>query len=271
MSARGRRLRTLVAVSIVVGGLAAPATAERRSELPERPAPRASHTPVRDAATRSPGSALLLDPMKARCQEAADRRVALLKTMRTRVDAARGLAEADRSALLSQIGAQVDGLAGLRDKIGGDADLATLRVDCKAMVLRVRTYVLMEPKTRLLVAAARMAAIAQRLGDLAGKLQLRIDEAKRAGKDVAGIQAALDGAKANVEAAAGAARSTSAAVVSLAPEGYPGNRATLLSARQTLKTARDHAAAAIKALKTVASQLEARAAADRQPTPGPAS
>jgi hypothetical protein len=265
------RLRRLAVCGVVVGGLTAPAAAaQRRTELLERPTPLSSQTPVRNAATRSPGSASL-DLVKARCREAVDRRIALLKTMRTRVDAVKGLAEADRSALLSQIAAQSDDLVKLEEKIGGDPDLATLRVDCKAMVLQFRTYVLMEPKTRLLVAAARTATIAEKLGDLVGRLQLRIDEAKKAGKDVAGIQAALEAAEAKGEAAAGAARNASAAVVSLTPEGYPGNRATLLSARQTLKTAREDAIGAVKALKTVASGLRPLAAADQQKTQAPAS
>lgn len=264
------RFQALVVSLVVVGGLAAPAAAQRRSETPggrpTRPGtqtPPGAETPTRSPGTRSPGPAPSLDQVKARCQEAVDRRAAVLKTMRSKLDPAKGLTEADRSALLSQVGAQTDDLTKLKDKIAGDTDLASVRQDCKAIVLKFRTYVLMEPKARLLAAAARVGTVVGKLRGLVDKLQRRIDEARKAGKDVAGIQAALDGAKAKMEAAAAAAKDVPATVVSLTPEGYPGNRSALLSARQALKTARDNLIAAVKALKTAASELKALEAAGR--------
>lgn len=195
--------------------------------------------------------------VKARCDAQVDRRVATIAELDRAIDQARDLTGAHRGTLHELLATDRSGLQQLRAKIDGDTDAATLRSDCRKIVTDYRIYVLVGPKVRLVIAADRIAAIAARFDQLAPKIQSRIDAAKARGEDVTALQSALDEAKAKVADAKAKTAGVPDQVLALEPAGYPGNRATLQSARQTVFAARQDLLTARNDLRRIVNQLKA--------------
>jgi len=180
-----------------------------------------------------------IDHLRRECETALDRRVATLGALRTTVSGNGYLTASDKAALLDQIASENDGLGALRARIAGDTDLAALKADCKDIVGSFRVYLLMVPKIHLMVAAAATVQVAQKVTDLAGKLEAPIDRARAAGKDVTQAQQDLDAMKAAAAAGLAAASPVPGLVLALQPRDYPGNRPALEQARQDVKAAHD--------------------------------
>jgi hypothetical protein len=179
-----------------------------------------------------------LSALKAAGHAAIARRLTLLSALTTRVTNAEHVSSSNRSTLLGQLSAAKSGLQALDSAISADATLAELRPDLHAIVDDYRVYVLVAPKVHLVLAAGRISDLTGLFDAVATKIQKAIDDAKAAGKDTAAAEAALADLKAKVAAARGAATGVAASVLPLTAGGYPGNRATLLSARDALRTAR---------------------------------
>jgi len=186
---------------------------------------------------------------------AVQHRLTWLASLQNRVASATHLTSGDRASLDSLLSQDVTGLTALGAKIQADTDMTTLRNDVRTIADGYRVYVLVTPQVHLTIAADRVDAIATLFTPIEHKLQAAIDAAKAKGKDVAAAQAALDDLKAKVSAAHGAVTHVPSEVMALTPQGYPGNRSTLLAARASLQDARGDLRAARADVTTVLNDL----------------
>jgi hypothetical protein len=237
---RHRIAKTLTAASAITAlTVAAPApafaadtttTVTRRSGLTR---------PTTDS-TRASGAARdqAIAQLKVVGKAEIDRRLATLTALSVRVAQGRHLSSSDRARLTNEIANEKSGLTSLRTKIDGDTDLATLRSDLHAIVADYRVYVLVVPQVRLTAAADAVLDVTDRFATVDGRLAQRLAEAKAKGTDVTALEGLLADASSTVDAARSLAAAIPDQLAALTPAGYPGNRPTLLSARQSLRQAR---------------------------------
>lgn len=267
------RIAGLATSATVALGLAVPAGAETKT--PPRPVPaehraeqKAEMEPKRDhwaeerraevkhedkAKHEAEMSDKALQFIRNKCEAAIARRLGALNAMKAHVEHSHWVTDDHQAELLKQIEAAMKGLEALKVEIASDTDFETLRADCRSIVEDYRVYLLMEPKVRLVLAAGRTVAIADKMGTFADKLQDRIDAAKAKGEDVKAAQAALDDMEANLEAATETAEGVVDSVMALEPQDYPDNRDELIDAWKSLMEAhKDLRAAHADARKSIA-------------------
>ena len=181
---------------------------------------------------------------------AITRRVLALRELQTAAKAIVRLSDSDRSALVTQLQGQIDGLTSLNAKIQGDTDEATVRADAGKIITDYRVYVLTIPKARGVVVADIELTADDRLGKLADRLQTTIDATS---KDTTKAKSDLAAMRAKLTTVTGAVTPLPAGLLALQPAGYPGNRTTLEQARTSLRTGRANLAdAAVLARQVVA-------------------
>jgi hypothetical protein len=167
---------------------------------------------------------------------AITRRVLALRQLTTAAKSSLRVSEADRTALMTQLQDQINGLSGLNARIQGDTDEATLRADAQKIVDDYRVYVLTLPKARGIVVSDIELNAADRLTKLADRLSAAIDQAS--GKDTTRAKADLAALRAKLAPVTGAVSPLPAALLALQPAGYPDNHTTLEQTRAALRTGR---------------------------------
>jgi hypothetical protein len=174
------------------------------------------------------------------------------------VTAASQLTDSDRSTQSALISDQSAGLTSLKAKIDADTEPAQLREDCEQIVLGFRVYLRTSPKVHLVMAADRELSVADRLTDMAGKLQAKADDRKAAGNDTAAAQSAIDDLVAKVNAARDLAQPVPGTVEALTPAQYNAGTAgpVLDASRSALESGRDDLQAAIADAKTARAALK---------------
>ena len=207
-------------------GLAAPASGWAAS----------SSTP---AASPAPSpSADALAQLKARCDNEVQRRRGTLGADRAFVQQSVALTDADRSALESQIDADVSGLTMLDTTIQGDTTYAQAHSDCERIVTDFRVYVLEDPKIHEVIAADGITKADASFQALIPMLQSDVNASSEPPNVKQEAQAALNDLSSKVASSASAIAGVAASVIGLTPQGYPGNAGTLAAAQQSIKTAR---------------------------------
>ncbi len=230
------------------------AVSAAEDQVTPRPGDRSCRLPASERAENSVGNLRQVGDCMI------DRRLELLGRLADRVDSAKVLTDADRSALSGQIAAASSGLTALRDTIDHETDVDALKADLKKIVTDYRVYVLVAPKTRLVIGADGALLVAGRFDTLGAKLAGRIADAAAQGKDVTAAQAALDAMNAKVSQARGLAQPLPAALLPLTAADYNAGtaqpvlnnaRATLVQTRDLLKGARADAKACARALRAL--------------------
>lgn len=183
-------------------------------------------------------AANLVDRLKDKASKELDRRISSLNKLLTRINGIKRLTADQKSTLTTQVQNEISNLNALKTKIAGDTDIATLRTDVQSIVKSYRIYALFIPKIYIIVNADRLVDIADEMTQIAGKLQARIDAAKVAGNDTTEMQNLLSDYNAKIADAKTQAQNAINLVMPLIPDGFPGNKTTLQSARTTLQTAR---------------------------------
>jgi len=193
--------------------------------------------PVASAGPRLDGMRDTITALKARDHLAIERRLTVLNGLTSRVNAATHLTSSHRSVLLGQYSSAESGLRALDAKIQSDQTVAAVRADQATIVTGYRVYVLMVPKTHIVIAADRITSIAGQLTKLQAKLEAVANKATPgSGTDAA--KAALADMTKQIEKATDAVSGIASSVLPLTAGGYPGNRSVLLSARSDLVRAR---------------------------------
>lgn len=192
-----------------------------------------------------------LEKLRTRAIAEIDRRLKSLTGLTEKINAIKRLTAEQKSALTSSIQEQINSLTSLKTKIQSDSDLETLKADAKSIVDSYRIYLLYIPKIHILTVADAELNYADKLTELAFKLENRLNEKKANGQDVSSWVTLLTQMKSKISEGKSQAQSAFDAVLNLKPEDYPGNKSTLESARQTLQKARQ----SLQEARRLASQI----------------
>ena len=216
----------LIIVSIVLIGVFAPVSSFA--------VPNSLKAADQKQATKS--ATVRIENLKSRAAHEIDRRIAALNLVLTRIKTFKHLTAENKTALETSVKTEISNLKALGTKIAADTDIATLKADVKSIADSYRVFAVFIPKIHLLAASDRMLNIADELSSLADKLQIKIQSAKTSGKNVANLEELLTDMKNKIADAKSLASQIQSTVTPLAPDGYPGNRSTLLSGRSMLRT-----------------------------------
>ena len=145
-----------------------------------------------------------------------DRRVSSLNGLTNLINQIRKISDAQRVTLLTQVQIEVGQLTDLKSKIEAEIDATNLKSEKQSVVDLYRIYALFVPKIQIIANADKVISISDALITKTSDttLQKIISDSKTKAQDVLGL------------------------VISLTPEGYPGNKTSLTKARDMLKEAR---------------------------------
>jgi len=197
------------------------------------------------------------------------RRLEALNKLITRIQAMVRLNQTQKDALISQVRAEIAALNTLKDKIGQDTDLTTLKTDVQSITKSYRIFAMFIPKIQIIAHADRLLTVIEELGKLTEKLQARIDELNAAGKDTSAMKALMEQRAAKIAEAKAQAENAISAVLPLTPDGWPGNKEILKSARTMLQNARHLIQDGHKLAQQVRQGLGDAVKPTRKPTPTP--
>ena len=202
----------------------------------QSPSPSAAPSPATHTAN--------LVALKARCNVAVQRRLAVLHTDNTFIAQSSLLSSADRATLQGQISADEQGLTALDATIQSDTALAQAHGDCERIVTGFRVWVLEDPKIHEAIASDGVSKVNSSLQTLIPELQSLINASTVPPADRAAAQQDLNDLSSKVKASETSISGVTASVIDLTPAGWPGNQVDLQSARQNIKTARTDLAGA---------------------------
>jgi hypothetical protein len=205
-------------------------------------------------ATAAPASAAPvrttdLTAIQTRCERAIDQRLTTLADLTQRGASEQHLSASDRNELSAEIDHDTSGLRALRTTIAGTSTLASLRQDCRAIVDDYRVYVLLAPKTHLVVGADAADAALDTFSSADASLSAAIEHAQTNGTDpakIADAQAEQRDMNAQTARARGLVDPIVPSVLGLTPADFNAGTAgrKLDTARQSLRDARTALAAA---------------------------
>ncbi len=172
--------------------------------------------------------------LQNRANEAIENRITRLNQLIDKINDIKRLTSDQKSTLTGQIQSEVSALETLKTKIDADTDLTTLRADVQSIVKSYRVYVVFIPKVYIVAHADRLMDVVGLLQTYESKLQTRVTAAG----SPSALTALLSDMTAKLTDANTQAQNAINAVLPLTPDGWPGNKATLQSARTMLQTAR---------------------------------
>ena len=223
--------------------------------------------------TRAARQAARLDAastrLKTRATTEITRRTTSLNALITRINNVKHLTSDQKSNLASQIQTEITTLTALGTKIAGDTDVTTLRTDVKAIVDDNRVYLLFIPKMTIISHGDQIIDVANELTSLNAPLQSLIDSAKAAGKNVDAVTASMTDRTAKIADAINQANNAINSVIPLTPDGYPGNKTTLESARTMLATGRTDLRTAYTDGRSIRTAIKGMGVKTPTPTPTP--
>lgn len=158
----------------------------------------------------------ILENKKTNANKEIERRVTSLNGLIVKINNIKKLSESQKAAFVSMIQSEINSLETLKAKIAADTDLETLKVDKQSIVQSYRIYALFLPQISILSHADVILNI--------------VDMMKTKSPDATALE--------KIESAYTQTQSAINLVVSLTPDGYPGNKTSLESARKLLQSAR---------------------------------
>lgn len=179
----------------------------------------------------------VMSRLKTRADNEITRRVNALTKLLSQINEMKRLTSEQKTSLTSQVQNEITALTTLKTKIDADTDLATLRIDVQSIVKSYRIYALYIPKIYIIVHADRLLSLVEDMTLLQTKLQTRITALKGEGKDTAQMESLISDMTTKLADAKTQAQTAIDTVTPLTPEGFPDNKATLVSARTLLQTA----------------------------------
>lgn len=194
--------------------------------------------------------------LMARADAELTRRISSLNLLITKIGALKRLSAAQKTTFTNGVQTEITNLTALKAKIDADTDPTTLKTDVQSIVQDYRIFALYMPQIRILVASDVIETAADKLTDLATKLQAMIQAAQGQGKDATSLQTMLSDMTTKIADAKTQATNATNAVVGLTPAGFPGNKTTLQSAEAMLKTAFQDLKAALQDARTIRQGLK---------------
>lgn len=172
------------------------------------------------------------EKLQERAEKEINRRIESLNKLITKINDFKKLSETQKSSLTTQIQAEITSLQALLVKIQEDTDIDTLKEDIKSIVSSYRIYALFIPKIQIITAADRLLYISDKMSSQAALLETKIDQSATSGNNVSELNILLADMNTKIVDAKNHAQSAIDAVTPLTPEGFPGNKSILQSARQ---------------------------------------
>lgn len=180
----------------------------------------------------------VIERIKDRSDKEIQRRIDSLNKLILRINEMKKISNEQKAILISQIQPQITDLYTLKTKIDADTDLQTIKTDAQSIVKSYRIYALFIPKIHILATSDRMLDTIDKTSTLAAKLNTRISEAKSKEEDVSNLEPLYSDMQSKISDAKTQAENAINLVTPLTPEGYPGNKTSLIEARKMLMTGR---------------------------------
>ncbi|HYL71496.1 MAG TPA: hypothetical protein VEY89_09395 [Candidatus Dormibacteraeota bacterium] len=187
----------------------------------------------------SPQPSLTLAQLKAKCDDAVQRRLTTLAADLSFVNQSSALTADDRQNLQGQITGDQSGLKQLDATIQQDTTFAQAKADCAKIVTGFRVYVLEDPKIHEVIAADGLGKVDAAFEVLIPKLRDLIENSSQPPNVKQQAEAVLSDLRNKVSASETSISGVSASVINLQPSGYPGNAVVLKSAAQNIHTSRE--------------------------------
>lgn len=238
---------SIVSITLLSLGLVTPVYAQYGDAM------RATVTPGAKAAARE----ATMTRLRNRADTEITRRVNALTKLINLINAMKRLTTDQKSSFTTGIQGQITALNALKAKIDADTDLSTLRTDVQSIVTSYRIFALYMPQVSIMAHADRLLAIVDEMNTISSKVKARVDAAQSAGVDTTAMQALMTDRAAKIADASTQAQNAIAAVLPLTPDGYPGNKTTLTSARTMLVTARQDLQKALQDVQEIRKLLRA--------------
>lgn len=220
------------------------------------------------AQTVTPGAnqANRLQLIISKSDSAIAQRLTSLQDASTKINGLVKLSSAQKTQFTGEITTDINGLTSLKTKIDADTDVTTARADYKTIFTTYRIYAEFLPQVHLLVASDTMDVTADKLSDLATKLQARI----QAAGNPSNLTSLLSDMQAKIADARTQYSNVQSQVTSLTPQSYDndptGTTATLKNARSEIQTGASDLKAALADAKQIISSL---GSSSTTPTPTP--
>jgi len=243
------RVKCALGAAIVVVGAAVPAAAFASSSSPTTPVKSGAgsvsgiHVPKKVPA---PGTSKASGPQctttnipaaKAYVEKDLQKRVTELGILQTRLAASGKVTKSDRAALQSDIAGDLSAMHGLETQVSGDTTCAALVSAAHTMVFTYRVFLVMAPKTDLVIVADTESAVATQIQAAESRIESAINASGKTGKKAAAAEHAFGALETATASALKALDGVSATVMAQTPAGSPGNRPILVQARKSCETA----------------------------------
>lgn len=196
-----------------------------------------------------------MENLRNRANQEIERRIASLTKLIERINLLKRLSNDQKISFVSQVQTEITSLTTLKTKIQSDTT-ETLKTDAKSIVKSHRVYAFFIPQIHVLVASDALIYSADQATELATKLESRIQEAQTQGKNVTNLTTALTDMTAKITDAKEQASSAATTAMNLTPEGYPGNKTQLQSAKAILILGKKDLTEARLAAKTIVNALK---------------
>ncbi|MCX6791996.1 MAG: hypothetical protein NT149_03080 [Candidatus Gottesmanbacteria bacterium] len=193
----------------------------------------------------------VISRLKTRADAEITRRIDALTTLLTKINAMKSLTSAQKTTFTDGIQSQITSLNTLKTKIDADVDIATLRTDVQSIMKGYRIFAVYLPQVNIMAHADRILVVIDEMNAVSTKLQMRIDETNAAGKNTSAMQNLMTDRGAKLTDASTQANNAITTVVSLTPDGFPGNKTTLQSAQKMLQTARQDLVKALQDMQQI--------------------
>ena len=187
-----------------------------------------------------------MERIVSRSNQEIDRRTKALKTLADRIQLMKRLTDSQKTMIVSEINAQIDALNSLKTKIAGETDITALRADAKLIAESYRIFALIIPQSHIMIAADRIATIADTMTSVGVKLQAAITAAQAEGKDTAASQTALADMTAKIADAKAKTQEAQSIAAVLVPDN--GDQAKFKANKDALKQAQSKIQAAHQSL-----------------------
>lgn len=176
--------------------------------------------------------------LKDRADREIDRRVTSLTALMSRITDLKRLTAGQKSSFSSQIQANISDLERVKTKIANDSDLAAMRSDVKSITESYRIYLVFIPKIHFLAAIDATASAQTKLGNIATELDGKLKTLAANGADVSHLQADLNDMNARLSDASSQTSALENKLITVTPDGYPGNRTVLVDGKNTMASIR---------------------------------
>lgn len=197
-----------------------------------------------------------VEKVQGKSTEKIDERIKKLEEQITRIGKMERLSDEQKTAITSELEAQVTALTELKGKIATETSTTTLKELSQSITKSYRVYAVTMPKAAITAAADRVMTAVAQMESLSAKLSARIDAASTAGADMTAARAAMTDYSAKVADAKVQAQAAATAVAGLAADNgdtgvQASNATTLKDAKAKIDAAQADLKAARKDIDTI--------------------